>query len=92
MILLMKLIPFTPIYIQLTHISISDNNKVWKQKLNIFGRRIGATIILSSFRFPFKSVHYEVKLNGKPHTEYNALMKQKLDDLFQRYKYRRMNA
>lgn len=80
----MKLIPFTPIYIQLTHISISDNNKVWKQKLNIFGRRIGATIILSSFRFPFKSVHYEVKLNGKPHTEYNALMKQKLDDLFQR--------
>lgn len=92
MILLMKLIPFTPIYIQLTLISISDNNKVWKQKLNIFGRRIGATIILSSFRFPFKSVHYEVKLNGKPHTEYNALMKQKLDDLLQRYKYRRMNA
>lgn len=65
---------------------------IWKQKLNIFGRRIGATIILSSFRFPFKSVHYEVKLNGKPHTEYNALMKQKLDDLFQRYKYRKMNA
>ena len=88
----MKLIPFTPIYIQLTLISISDNNKVWKQILNIFGRRIGATIIPPSFRLSFKSVHYEVKLNGKPHNEYNALMKQKLDDLFQRYKYRRMNA
>lgn len=88
----MKLIPFTPIYIQLTLISISDNNKVWKQKLNIFGRRVGATIILSSFRLPLRSVHYEVELNGKPHTEYNGLMKQKLDDLLQRYKYRRMNA
>ena len=81
----MKLIPFTPIYIQLTLISISDNNKIWKQKLNIFGRRIGATIIPPSFRLPLRSVHYEVKLN-------NALMKQKLDDLLQRYKYRRMNA
>ncbi len=88
----MKLIPFTPIYIQPTLISISDNIKVWKQKLNIFGRRVGATIILSSFRLPLRSVHYEAKLNGKPHTEYNALMKQKLDNLFQRYKYRKMNA
>lgn len=88
----MKLIPFTPIYIQPTLISISDNIKVWKQKLNIFGRRIEATIIPPSFRLPLRSVHYEVKLNGKPHTEYNALMKQKLDDLFQRYKYRKMNA
>ena len=88
----MKLIPFTPIYIQPTLISISDNNKIWKQKLNIFGRRVGATIILSSLRLPLRSVHYEVKLNGKPHTEHNAPMKQKLDDLLQRYKYRRMNA
>ena len=88
----MKLIPFTPIYIQPTLISISDNIKVWKQKLNIFGRRVGATIILSSFRLSLRLVHYEVKLNGKPHTEYNAPMKQKLDDLLQRYKYRRMNA